>query len=188
MCLAGPYNASRLRLIKEVQSSHIASTANNAKAYTGTNESARLVGSGGSDPTAASGGVRKGSEWPRSARSKLALSSDASAGYRNRSVALIAGAIHSTPPGGFFASFLAETRKDGPAGTGTIDKRTPRAMTRGYWVCTTLYKNSCRVSTKRYSDSVQPNTPTTYRLEPYWKPLSRQFPALVVNPVFRPVA
>ena len=45
---------------------------------------AGLVGSGGSDPTAACGRLRKGSEWPRSARSKHALSCAASAGHRNR--------------------------------------------------------------------------------------------------------
>ena len=38
----------------------------------------------GSDPTAASGGKREGSEWQRSARDKPALSGKVTAGYRNR--------------------------------------------------------------------------------------------------------
>ena len=38
----------------------------------------------GSDPTAAGGGYREGSEWQRSARCKSALSDAASAGHRNR--------------------------------------------------------------------------------------------------------
>ena len=38
----------------------------------------------GSDPTAASGGSREGSEWQRSARCKSTLLDAASAGHRNR--------------------------------------------------------------------------------------------------------
>ena len=38
----------------------------------------------GSDPTAAGGGGREGSEWPRSARNKPALTGEVSAGHRNR--------------------------------------------------------------------------------------------------------
>ena len=38
----------------------------------------------GSDPTAAGGGYREGSEWQRSARCKSALSDAASVGHRNR--------------------------------------------------------------------------------------------------------
>ena len=38
----------------------------------------------GSDPTAASGGCREGSEWQRSARCKSTLLDAASAGHRNR--------------------------------------------------------------------------------------------------------
>ena len=38
----------------------------------------------GSDPTAAGGGNREGSEWQRSAGGEPALSGEGSAGYRNR--------------------------------------------------------------------------------------------------------
>ena len=38
----------------------------------------------GSDPNAAGGGRREGSEWQRSARRKPASSGEAAAGYRNR--------------------------------------------------------------------------------------------------------
>ena len=40
--------------------------------------------SAGSDPTAAGGGVREGSEWQRSARREPASTGEATAGYRNR--------------------------------------------------------------------------------------------------------
>ena len=50
----------------------------------------------GSDPTAASGGGREGSEWQRSARNEPASPGEVFAGYRNRSVALIAGAINES--------------------------------------------------------------------------------------------
>ena len=43
----------------------------------------------GSDPTAAGGGCREGSEWQRSARSELALPSVASAGHRNSKTDII---------------------------------------------------------------------------------------------------
>ncbi len=38
----------------------------------------------GSDPTAAGGGGREGSKWPRSAAGKLALAGAGCAGHRNR--------------------------------------------------------------------------------------------------------